>query len=287
MKGCTKGRHNPNKPEEPEKPKVDKSARDEVIVVEARKPEQFMTRPPLNSALVDLRITVTPSLKKALEAEKEKCKEEDGDAAVDELVDGIRVGTTCKNNSCKAEYEGPESNLEMCKHHPGFPVFHEGLKYWTCCNKRTSDFTEFLAQEGCSTGSHMWIKKETKAVKTACRFDWHQTPTHVFVTIYAKNADPECCRVQANPVRLLPSIVFGKKKFEMDLELMGVIDVNQSSVNMAASKVEVKLRKAEPMSWRKLNVPQNEEKKSETSLENDGTDEANSLPVDTIDLSDI
>ena len=31
-------------------------------------------------------------------------------------------------------------------------------KFWTCCQRRTSDFDEFLRQEGCTTGDHKWIE---------------------------------------------------------------------------------------------------------------------------------
>jgi len=34
------------------------------------------------------------------------------------------------------------------------------MKYWSCCRKKTSDFNTFLAQEGCTTGKHMWTKKD-------------------------------------------------------------------------------------------------------------------------------
>ena len=48
------------------------------------------------------------------------------------------------------------SNDSVCTYHPGVPIFHEGLKYWTCCTRRTSDFQAFLNQEGCETGIHDW-----------------------------------------------------------------------------------------------------------------------------------
>jgi hypothetical protein len=68
------------------------------------------------------------------------------------------VGTACKNKSCQVQYEGPESDQGLCLYHPGYPVFHEGLKFWSCCVKRTSDFDEFLKQKGCETGRHCWDK---------------------------------------------------------------------------------------------------------------------------------
>jgi CHORD len=68
------------------------------------------------------------------------------------------VGTACKNKSCQVQYEGPQSDQGLCLYHPGFPVFHEGMKFWSCCIKRTSDFDEFLKQKGCETGRHCWDK---------------------------------------------------------------------------------------------------------------------------------
>lgn len=58
-------------------------------------------------------------------------------------------------------YQGPETDDTTCTHHPGTPVFHEGLKFWSCCNKRTTDFNAFLSQVGCSLGKHKWTKEVT------------------------------------------------------------------------------------------------------------------------------
>ena len=33
---------------------------------------------------------------------------------------------------------------DSCHYHPGVPVFHDALKGWSCCKKRSTDFTEFL-----------------------------------------------------------------------------------------------------------------------------------------------
>jgi hypothetical protein len=54
-------------------------------------------------------------------------------------------------------YVDSSSDLGECLHHPGAPIFHEGYKFYTCCQRRTTDFNEFLRQEGCTTGSHKWI----------------------------------------------------------------------------------------------------------------------------------
>lgn len=55
-------------------------------------------------------------------------------------------------------YESPESDKSICCHHPGSPIFHEGMKFWSCCTKRTSDFSAFLNQKGCYDGQHKWIQ---------------------------------------------------------------------------------------------------------------------------------
>lgn len=98
--------------------------------------------------------TLAPSVKKQLETnqnEPETKNEEDESE--------IKIGMPCKNGGCKQSYEGPTTDSLTCIYHPGGPVFHEGLKFWSCCQKRTTDFQAFLNQEGCATGKHLWVKK--------------------------------------------------------------------------------------------------------------------------------
>nr|XP_022295014.1 cysteine and histidine-rich domain-containing protein 1-like [Crassostrea virginica] len=169
----------------------------------------------------------------------------------------VTVGTSCKNNGCKACYEGEESNTARCLYHPGFPVFHEGMKFWSCCNRKTSEFDQFLAQEGCETGTHLWVKPEVAGEKKSCRFDWHQTPSTVSLSIFAKVAVPEKCTITANRVRCVINIVFdgGKSLFEKDLVLREEIILESSSVKMLGTKVEINLKKAEAFSWPTLEFP--------------------------------
>ena len=39
-----------------------------------------------------------------------------------------------------------------------------GMKYWSCCNKKTTDFNQFLAQKGCTEGAHQWTDPSQKKV---------------------------------------------------------------------------------------------------------------------------
>ena len=65
-------------------------------------------------------------------------------------------GELCYNRSCGRTYnprDNPPDSTD-CVHHPGAPYFHEGYKGWTCCSKKTTDFTEFLNTPGCTRGPH-------------------------------------------------------------------------------------------------------------------------------------
>ena len=62
----------------------------------------------------------------------------------------------CYNRGCGRQFN-PRDNppdSEDCKHHPGAPYFHETYKGWTCCEKKSTDFTEFLNTPGCARGPH-------------------------------------------------------------------------------------------------------------------------------------
>ncbi|RYO80004.1 hypothetical protein DL766_000535 [Monosporascus sp. MC13-8B] len=57
----------------------------------------------------------------------------------------------CVHQGCGRMYTDPE---EVCKYHPGPPVFHEGQKGWKCCKPRVLTFDEFLEITPCTEGKH-------------------------------------------------------------------------------------------------------------------------------------
>ncbi|KAI8800736.1 chord-domain-containing protein [Cladochytrium replicatum] len=61
---------------------------------------------------------------------------------------------TCANKGCGKSFVESDNHETSCEHHPGAPVFHEGLKGWSCCSKRVTDFDDFLKIQGCSVGKH-------------------------------------------------------------------------------------------------------------------------------------
>nr|KAF6437243.1 cysteine and histidine rich domain containing 1 [Molossus molossus] len=252
----------------------------------------------------------------------------------------------CYNRGCGQRFD-PESNSDdACTYHPGVPVFHDALKGWSCCKRRTTDFSDFLSIVGCtkgrhnsekppepvkpevkttekkelselkpkfqehiiqapkpveaikrpspdepmtnlelkvsaslkqaldklklSSGKHMWTAKDAGKKVVPCRHDWHQTGGQVTISVYARNSLPELSQVVANSTLLNVHIVFeGEKEFHQNVKLWGVIDVKRSYVTMTATKIEITMRKAEPMQWASLELPasKNQDKQKEDKTE--------------------
>ncbi|KAJ1799216.1 hypothetical protein LPJ59_001987 [Coemansia sp. RSA 2399] len=61
---------------------------------------------------------------------------------------------TCTLNGCGQEYDEAANDAMACQYHPGNPVFHEGLKGWSCCKPRVHSFDEFMEIKGCKLGPH-------------------------------------------------------------------------------------------------------------------------------------
>ncbi|KAJ6608592.1 HSP20-like chaperone [Mycena sp. CBHHK59/15] len=58
----------------------------------------------------------------------------------------------CTRKGCSREFDESRSD-ESCTFHPGAPVFHEGLKSWSCCSevyKPVLEFDEFMKIPGCT-----------------------------------------------------------------------------------------------------------------------------------------
>lgn len=154
IKGCTRSKHSNEKPSEPEKSPVDRCKVDEVIQVITRPVNngESLERPSFDIPQLTLSPTISPAL---LEQIKGLTALE-----IDEQIDStVQIGQACKNNSCKGTYTGVASDEEVCNYHPGTPIFHEGLKYWSCCQKKTTEFSMFLEQRGCTQGRHVWFSK--------------------------------------------------------------------------------------------------------------------------------
>jgi hypothetical protein len=230
------------------------------------KPTAPMARPSDDEPFVDLKVTVGNSLKMALS--KLTISEPSSSLPADGVEsENVEVGTECKHGGCQTKYLNSDTNLTDCQYHPGIPIFHEGYKFWSCCRKRTSDFNEFLRQEGCKFGSHLW--KETEKV---IRCDWHQTGSQVVISIFSKCSLPDECHFSANSTNVTAGITYydnGKKAtFNRTWKLEGVIDAKRSSVELLGSKAEIKLRKFDGTPWKHLEIKQAEQPQPLTTTNN-------------------
>ena len=122
-------------------------------------------------------------------------KEEDVNDPADATV---AAGAPCKRPWCKHTYGGADDKSE-CVFHSGEPVFHEGSKGWSCCNRKVLEFDEFLKIKGCKTGRHRYTEAITAATpapkKVEVRIDWYQTQTHVIVSFFAKKVNKQASKI--------------------------------------------------------------------------------------------
>ncbi|KPP61245.1 cysteine and histidine-rich domain-containing protein 1-like [Scleropages formosus] len=260
LKGCTKGPHSQEKPPEPVKPEVktsgekkelaDTKPKFDEFIIQAPKPLDSIRRPSPDEPFTRLQQKISASLKQSLE-KLMLSEERSPEQKVSNMRDIWIISCEEKESFC-----GSANDEETCMYHAGVPIFHEGMKYWSCCKRKTSDFNTFLSQEGCTQGKHLWKKQDMGKKVVPCRFDWHQTGSQVIISIYAKNCNPELSFVEANSTVIDIHIIFEREReFEQKISLWGVIDVSRSIVNMMAAKIEVAMKKAEPMLWARLDLP--------------------------------
>eukprot|EP00873_Tetraselmis_striata_P003609 jgi/Tetstr1/423873/TSEL_014497.t1 len=72
---------------------------------------------------------------------------------------------TCHRMGCGEKFDPAANSDSSCRYHPNPPYFHDGMKEWTCCKKKSHDFGEFMAIPGCTTGRHSSEKPEKPAAK--------------------------------------------------------------------------------------------------------------------------
>ncbi|KIP08162.1 hypothetical protein PHLGIDRAFT_88607 [Phlebiopsis gigantea 11061_1 CR5-6] len=87
----------------------------------------------------------------------------------------------CTNKGCGQEYVS-ENNLDAsCVYHSGAPVFHEGLKSWSCCqdvNRPVLDFDDFMKIPVCTRldiGQHTSVVPKPEPAKPQSM----STPTNI------------------------------------------------------------------------------------------------------------
>merc|ERR1712227_703426 len=156
------------------------------------------------------------------------------------------------------EYVDASSNATCCQYHPGAPVFHEGMKFWSCCERKTSDFTSFLSQVGCEKADCCdWVhpSEAREKAKAAARYDFHQTTDTIYCNVYCKGIIPNETKVIISDRRVDINVCFGSKKTKMSLrvsELWAKIVPGKSRLTLAGTKLELGLNKKSKVQWKSL-----------------------------------
>jgi len=73
----------------------------------------------------------------------------------------------CYNRGCQKNFtptNDPSKDDTACQYHPGLPYFHDAYKIWSCCQKKSHDFSTFLSIPGCQRGPHQPNKPEEPPV---------------------------------------------------------------------------------------------------------------------------
>ena len=61
----------------------------------------------------------------------------------------------CQRRGCQKDFKISENTNTSCCYHSGQPIFHDAVKFWSCCaNTKCYDFDEFMAVKGCCVGQH-------------------------------------------------------------------------------------------------------------------------------------
>ncbi|XP_051824619.1 integrin beta-1-binding protein 2 [Antechinus flavipes] len=250
IQGCTLGPHCAEKPPESSSTRsaLKGPKHSDAIPKSAETLRRERPKEELNLCLLPL--SVSHALESALEQKELASEAPEPGAGLGDSV--VQPGSVCRNPGCGAVFQGPESDASPCSFHPGGPRFHEGMKSWSCCGITTVDFSTFLAQPGCSLGRHLWQTQQ----RVSCRRDWHQTASVVVVTVYGQRPLPALSWVKASRTKLHIHIAFeGNRVFQEQMELCGVIIVEQSAVSLMPSRAEISLTKADPGPWAHLEQP--------------------------------
>ena len=107
------------------------------------------------------------------------------------------------------------------------------------------------------------------------------------MAIYAKKYHPGKSFVELSPVRLVAHLHFpaDNTDFDLDLELRGVVESGTATASMLGTKLEIKMKKAEPGSWANIDIPKKVIKVDEEEIVKDMSKAEPT--VDALDLDDL
>ncbi|KAG8390274.1 hypothetical protein BUALT_Bualt01G0066600 [Buddleja alternifolia] len=95
----------------------------------------------------------------------------------------------CQRIGCDAMFSEDDNPNGACTYHDA-PIFHDGMKEWSCCKQRSHDFSLFLEIPGCKTGKHT-TEKPVLAKAAPAPKQLVSTPT-LATNLSSKDTCPRC-----------------------------------------------------------------------------------------------
>ncbi|KAL7419563.1 hypothetical protein Q5752_005474 [Cryptotrichosporon argae] len=110
----------------------------------------------------------------------------------------------CTHHGCGQVFDESDNAEGSCAYHPGGPVFHEGLKSWSCCqeiNRPVMEFDAFMALPTCAKGTHTAAVASKPAVAAPAPAP---TATIDGVEVYGGAAEPVMSVASVTPAAPVP-----------------------------------------------------------------------------------
>jgi hypothetical protein len=106
----------------------------------------------------------------------------------------------CYNRGCQKTFiptNDPSKDDTACQYHPGLPYFHDAYKIWSCCQKKSHDFTTFLSIPGCQRGPHQPNKPEEPVVSHPTEQEETTTPKPI---VRQEMPKPQITTIERPPI---------------------------------------------------------------------------------------
>lgn len=97
---------------------------------------------------------------------------------------------TCKRFGCGKKYYERDNVEGCCSYHVKPPIFHETVKYWSCCpTKKAYDWDSFMEIRGCETGTHTDVKQGEAIALGGCDVRGTTGTSNALKTVEAFNKE--------------------------------------------------------------------------------------------------
>ncbi|XP_041127824.1 protein SGT1 homolog [Polyodon spathula] len=145
------------------------------------------------------------------------------------------------------------AEYHLKNYQPSREAFKEGQKI----DGSEGSFNVWIkrCEENMDLGKHE-VTPEVTTQKTASqkiKYDWYQTESQVIVTIMIRNAQKDAVNIQFEDKKLNAAVKLSSEDdFNLTIDLLHPIVPSQCTFKIIASKIEIKMKKADAIRWEKL-----------------------------------